>query len=1421
MKHTIKIFLIALFSWITCIEANAQTPIPVCPQSASFTGMTRGYYFTAPTNFTICGIYVEDDMSTAFQSAAIVRFTAGPPPAFAGTTNNFVTLWQNLNYVPNNMIPVPNIAINAGDIIGIYGSRTANSVNSYGPANCVINIMGFPTTTFRSGMQFDLAAGPGMHDIWNENNGSIGRVTMYTGCCPAPPAIPAIAGPVAVCEGDAVTYTVPAQAGATTYTWVVPAGATITGGQGTTSLNVTWNTAPGGNICVDFTDACSTSPQTCLAVTVNPIPTVTVPANSTYCNGDLVPAGTFTSTPAGGTFTWTNTNTAIGLAATVTGNAHDFTATNATGSPISGTITVTPTVNGCVGTPSNYTITVNPTPTVTVPANATYCAGDPVPIGSFTSSPAGGTFAWTNTNTAIGLAASGTGNAPAFTATNASGAPISGIITVTPTVNGCVGTPSNYTITVNPTPTVTVPANATYCNGDPVPVGSFTSSPAGGTFTWTNTNTAIGLAASGTGNAPAFTATNATGAPISGTITVTPTVNGCVGTPSNYTITVNPVPTVTVPANATYCAGDPVPVGTFTSAPAGGTFTWVNSDPTIGLAASGTGNAPAFTAANVTGAPITATITITPTVNGCVGTPSNYTITVNPIPAAPTALSVTICPNNTATLVATAPGGTYDWYDAAVAGNLLFTGANYTTPVLIANTNYWVETTVNGCTSPRTMVTVTIAAALTVNAGLDDTICAGDPYTLNVTPNGPGYSYLWDEPANLGFSTLFNPTVNPAATTTYTVTVTDPSNCVGTDMVTITVNPIPTATLPANATYCNGDPVPIGAFTSTPAGGTFAWTNSDPTIGLAASGTGNAPAFTAMNVTGAPIVATVTVTPTLAGCVGTPVIYTITVNPTPTVTVPSNTTYCNGTPVPAGTFTSTPAGGTFTWTNSDPSIGLAASGTGNTPAFNAMNVTGAPVVATVTVTPTVNGCTGLPVNYTITVNPTPTVTVPANLAYCNGDPVPVGAFTSTPAGGTFTWTNSNPSIGLAASGTGNAPAFNAINATGAPIVATITVTPTVNGCAGLPVNYTITVNPGAMANVGANISACPGDVIPSSAFTSTPAGGTFTWSNSNPSVGLATSGVGNTPVFTATNTTGSPITATVSVIATASGCPGVASSYTITVNPIVTGSTNASICQGDSLLIGGVFVSAAGSYLDTLTSSFGCDSILTTNVTVNIVSVATTPIVICDGDSILIEGNYYSSTTSFPFTYTSSFGCDSIVIYDITVAPLPSFNVTGGAFINLGESSNLAVLPGVVGTSYSWTPPDGLSCVFCQNPIATPLVSTWYYVTVTNSSNCSRVDSVYIDVDPSSNIYVPNIFSPNEDGNNDIYFVRGKGVKQFNLAIYNRWGQKVFESDDIQKGWDGTKDGTLMNQGVFVYKLYVILHNGDVFEQTGNITLVR
>lgn len=354
MKNITKIIAALMLSWITISDTNAQTPIPVCAQLNSFTGMTRGYHFTAPANFTICGLYVEDNMSTLFQSVSIVRFTAGAPPAYAGTTNSFVTLFQNLNYVPNNMVAVPNVAINAGDIIGIYGSRGANSINSYGSPNCVLTIQALAATARRSGMQFDLAAGPGMHDIWSEVNYNIGRITMFTNCCPEPPAIPNIAGPISVCEGDVVTYNCPAQVGAFNYTWTLPAGATINSGQGTNSINVTWNVAtPPDSVCVTWDDSCRTSPSYCMGVTVNASPVAPTADSLTICPNT---SATLAATAPGGTYEWFNI--ALGGAPLSTGASF-------TTPPLATTTTyyVQTTVNGCPSprTPVKVSIAVNST----------------------------------------------------------------------------------------------------------------------------------------------------------------------------------------------------------------------------------------------------------------------------------------------------------------------------------------------------------------------------------------------------------------------------------------------------------------------------------------------------------------------------------------------------------------------------------------------------------------------------------------------------------------------------------------------------------------------------------------------------------------------------------------------------------------------------------------------------------------------------------------------------------------------------------------------------------------------------------------------------------------------------------------------------------------------------------------------------
>lgn len=172
-----KNFLHTAILLILCFAATAQTTIqmPLPPQSSTFGNNVRGYWFTAPTCFTITGLEVPTDASTGNQSIAVLRLYA-PPPVFASNTNSFTTLFLVQDSANPGMFPV-NIQVEQGDIIGVLGFR--GSMNSYGATNFVSDINGFPVTLARFGMQYDLAT-TSPQEVWEEPSGSyISRVWLY------------------------------------------------------------------------------------------------------------------------------------------------------------------------------------------------------------------------------------------------------------------------------------------------------------------------------------------------------------------------------------------------------------------------------------------------------------------------------------------------------------------------------------------------------------------------------------------------------------------------------------------------------------------------------------------------------------------------------------------------------------------------------------------------------------------------------------------------------------------------------------------------------------------------------------------------------------------------------------------------------------------------------------------------------------------------------------------------------------------------------------------------------------------------------------------------------------------------------------------------------------------------------------------
>ena len=208
-------FFSFLFSLSFCFS---QTPIDVGPQASSFSSMIRGYHFTSPVNFVICGLYVPDDASSAPQNVRVVKFNTSAPPAYPGTTNNFTQLYSQSSVAANTMITC-NIQINAGDIIGVYGSRGTNCSNSYSTSNYVTNINGQNVTLKRSGMQFCPNPGTPMHDIWSEVGGPIGRIIMYYNCCSQTPSISVSSSNSSVCNGQSVTLYASSSTAGGTFTW--------------------------------------------------------------------------------------------------------------------------------------------------------------------------------------------------------------------------------------------------------------------------------------------------------------------------------------------------------------------------------------------------------------------------------------------------------------------------------------------------------------------------------------------------------------------------------------------------------------------------------------------------------------------------------------------------------------------------------------------------------------------------------------------------------------------------------------------------------------------------------------------------------------------------------------------------------------------------------------------------------------------------------------------------------------------------------------------------------------------------------------------------------------------------------------------------------------------------------------------------
>lgn len=292
--------------------------------------------------------------------------------------------------------------------------------------------------------------------------------------------------------------------------------------------------------------------------------------------------------------------------------------------------------------------------------------------------------------------------------------------------------------------------------------------------------------------------------------------------------------------------------------------------------------------------------------------------------------------------------------------------------------------------------------------------------------------------------------------------------------------------------------------------------------------------------------------------------------------------------------------------------------------------------------------------------------------------------------------------------------------------------------------------------------------------------------------------------------------------------------------------SNAQITQGISGL-------CAGNYVVTVTDSNGC--LVDTSVAISQPgllesSASSSPqfcFLNCDGSAtVSVSGgttgytyawsNGSDSSTAtgvcpgnYFVTVTDANGC---TILDTAVVDTSSFNpqtIVLSSDTNTifeGESTTLHAFFDT-SANFQWSPATGLSNVNSPDPVASPAVTTTYYFTVSSPSDplCKYSDTITIyvieQVCGEPDIFVPNAFTPNNDNYNDLVFVRGNYIRKMLFVIYDRWGEKVFETENQGNGWDGTFKGMKCDPGVFVYYLTITCTDEQEFFKKGNITLIR
>lgn len=181
-------------------------------------------------------------------------------------------------------------------------------------------------------------------------------------------------------------------------------------------------------------------------------------------------------------------------------------------------------------------------------------------------------------------------------------------------------------------------------------------------------------------------------------------------------------------------------------------------------------------------------------------------------------------------------------------------------------------------------------------------------------------------------------------------------------------------------------------------------------------------------------------------------------------------------------------------------------------------------------------------------------------------------------------------------------------------------------------------------------------------------------------------------------------------------------------------------------------------------------------------------------------------------------GCSGTASQIINIYPRPWLTAGKDKAIPYGGEAILEAFSPLIIT---WEESPFLSCLECYNPVAFPEETTTFYATVESGDGCIERDSVEVIV--SGDLYVPNAFTPDGDGINDVFKAKGIDIVEFKIEIFNRWGELIFQSESIEEGWNGSSGASdyYAPSGVYPYRIVAVEHTGQLFEVRGNVTLIR